>query len=210
MQPHCCGADCFFDDKEAKKQTRTYLKKGPRRSTAALSKMINRHFKDHKSLLDIGGGIGVLGLELRKSGLESYTGVDASTAYQNEARILVPKTGMETRFIKGDFVEVQNEVDSADIVTLDKVVCCYPDMSSLLSASMDKSRSLVGLVYPMGGFGSRFFSKLGNLFLRIRNTAFRTYIHPPSEISAKLVDNGFRNVDRKMKFPWVVELYERA
>ena len=48
----------------------------------------------------------------------------------------------QTEFVLGDFVAL------ADKVTLDRVVCCYPDDKALLEAAAARARRLVAFTYP--------------------------------------------------------------
>ena len=45
-------------------------------------------------------------------------------------------------------MEVAARVPSADVVVLDKVICCYPDMPALVQASAAKARRLYAIVVP--------------------------------------------------------------
>ncbi|MEO8563899.1 MAG: hypothetical protein ABI601_17600 [bacterium] len=65
----------------------------------------------------------------------------------------------------GDFVEIVAEVDQADDVSLDKVVCCYHDMESLLAVSAVHARRRYGVVYPRDGWWVRLFIAAENSVL---------------------------------------------
>ena len=60
----CMGADKFFNDKFARKELKRYRRRGPVRATLRLIQAIKDHDIRESSLLDIGGGIGVIQLEL--------------------------------------------------------------------------------------------------------------------------------------------------
>lgn len=102
------------------------------------------------SLLDIGGGIGVIQHELRAAGVTGITGVDASRAYLAMAREEAERRGYagDARYVYGDFVALADGIAPADIVTLDRVVCCYPDMAALMDSAAAKAGRFLGLVYP--------------------------------------------------------------
>jgi magnesium-protoporphyrin O-methyltransferase len=51
-------------------------------------------------------------------------------------------------FLRGDFVALASELPSVDIVTLDRVICCYPHMEALVAGSASKARRLYGAVFP--------------------------------------------------------------
>jgi magnesium-protoporphyrin O-methyltransferase len=86
------------------------------------------------TLLDIGGGVGVLHHELLQDFALTATHVDASSAYLSAAREAAARLGHAARveFIHADFTDIASSIPEADVVTLDRVVCCYPDSQRLL------------------------------------------------------------------------------
>ena len=108
------------------------------------------------------------------------TSVDASEAYHATTQSIAREDGYERRWTstKGDFVECSVDVAPADIVTLDKVICCYPDMPALVSASAGKAKKLYGIVVPKDRWWVRAAAKVGNLVLRILRFEFQGFVHP--------------------------------
>src|SRR3990170_1661911 len=104
------------------------------------------------SLLDIGGGIGVIQHELARAGVGRIASVDASSSYLAAQRAEAERLGYAPRasYLSGDFVTLADHIPDSDIVTLDRVICCYPDMRSLVSLSAARARRLCGIVYPRG------------------------------------------------------------
>ena len=43
---------------------------------------------------------------------------------------------------------MSDEIEAADVVTLDRVICCYPDMEALVGRSAERALRLYGLVHP--------------------------------------------------------------
>jgi len=155
----CCDAPPWarqFDDKIAARDLRDYRKHGPAATTRALIDALLRQGVQQGTLLDIGGGIGIIQLELLRAGARAATSVDASPAYQETARNEAERQGLGGRitFQLGDFVDVAPQIPIADIVTLDRVVCCYAEMEPLVRLSAGRCLRLYGLVYP-GIAGSR-------------------------------------------------------
>lgn len=210
MIDHCCDANCLFDAKEAKSKARSYRKKGARKATRRLIEMMKPGVSTGDSLLDIGGGIGALGLEMAQLG--TYTSVDASAAYQQQAKRLFAENQWspgKLHFMEADFVEVASEIPPHVHVSLDKVICCYPDVDKLLTAAARHGTRQLGLVYPLTGFIANIFQGLANLYFRIRGTAFRTYLHPPQKVAALLKQEGFVLQEKKTNIPWQIELWQR-
>lgn len=207
---YCCGADGLFDLKGAKKELRKYQKKGPGKPT---KKLIDLLFKDvnEKSLIDIGGGIGAIQWAFLKKGGQSTTDVDASCGYISVAKKFADDQGFaeKVKFITGDFVNHESEISSSNYVSLDKVICCYPDYKALLSAALNKCDSSIGLVYPFGGLLPKLFAKLEMAYFWIRKIQFGTYIHDPEEVENFIIDHGFELSEKTTSFPWHVQVYRR-
>lgn len=65
-------------------------------------------------------------------------------------------------FVEGNFVRRATGIDTADIVTLDRVVCCHGDAAALVGLSADRARGLYGLVLPRDGWLIRLSIRLAN------------------------------------------------
>jgi magnesium-protoporphyrin O-methyltransferase len=144
----------MFDARRARKDMRAYSKRGARGATRRLLDAIRASMRERGTgdftHLDIGGGVGVLQHELASDGAVQTTAVDASRAYLELLRQAATERGYEARQrrIDGDFTQVADRVEPATIVTLDKVICCYPDMVTLVRASARKATVLYGIVRP--------------------------------------------------------------
>ena len=166
------------------------------------------------SLLEVGGGVGSLHLELIKDGAASAVGYEVSPASIDAANDLAQRMGLldSVEYHLGDFVELAPEAEPADIVLLNKVVRCYPNMPALLAASGSLASRLCGLVYPRRIWWSRAALRLANLFLAATRHRFRFFLHHPEELSATLTSHGLVSVFRRGTFIlgfWQVELFER-
>jgi magnesium-protoporphyrin O-methyltransferase len=96
------------------------------------------------------------------------TAVDASRPYLEVLRQAATERGYEARQtrIEGDFTDVVDRVEPATVVTLDKVICCYPDMATLVRASARKTTALYGIVVPRDTAWVRTAVGFINWFLR--------------------------------------------
>src|SRR4029078_2242432 len=92
-----------------------------------------------ETLLDIGAGIGAIQLGLLAAGAARAESVHATWAYGGPAGEGADRRGFGDRVSGrvGDFVALADDVDPADIVTLDKVVGCYADLRALLGRAAD-------------------------------------------------------------------------
>lgn len=162
-------------------------------------------------LLDVGSGIGVVAAELAASSLATATLVDASPAYLALARRNVgPCYGSRpVQFIPGNFAVIAASLPGADVVTLDRVVCCYPDASALLGAAAARSRRLLAFTHPPDRWYLRAVFSLVNFFLWIRRSPFRIFVHPPEQMASALEAAGFVHAAHGESFLWSFSLYSR-
>ena len=188
----CRGIEDMFGDRMARRQLRHYRRKGPGRATRRLLDAISDNGVAGGTFIDIGGGVGAIQHELIARGAARGTSADASPAYLAAARSEAEARGYADRmqYLEGDFVREANKVGEADIVTLDRVVCCYPDMPALLGAAADRARRSLGLIFPRGTRFMRCGVAVVNFFQRLRRHPFRVYVHDPAEIEAVLARHG--------------------
>jgi SAM-dependent methyltransferase len=207
-----CG-DPFeiFDRKTADEDLARYRQHGPDRTTRMLLEMIRSVGLRDATVLDVGAGIGVIGHELLDDVAEHVVLVDASPpalgAARAEARRRGHLEGME--FVEGDFVVRASEIDRAQIVTLDRVVCCYADVASLVRMSASRARVLYGLVLPRDRAIVRLSVRLLNVWFRIRGLNYRSHAHPNRVVDALVADAGMRPRREDRTFFWRVVLYDR-
>jgi len=209
IQQHCCGADLFFDQKTADKKYRSYLKKGPSRVTSKMIQQLEKQVVQGKTMVDVGGGIGALQWWFLQSGGSKTTDVDASSGYLKQAKEHAHKNGWsdKTSFEMGDCVEVFPQIETADFITLDKVVCCYPNYKEILESVFEKAPESISLSYPMDGFLADAVQSIGALLMKLKGNSFRPYVHPVKEIRAVFANNGYIRMSYDLAFPWHVETY---
>jgi magnesium-protoporphyrin O-methyltransferase len=209
---HCVDAENFFDLKTAKSELKRYNRKGPEKSTKYLIHSISDEEIQNATLLDIGGGIGAIPFEFFKKGLASATHADASTAYQKVCSDEANRRNLSDNitFIHGDAVELKDQLPMCDIVTLDRVLCCYPDVKKLIDASISRSKRVYGIVYPRNHFFMKFGARLINLWFRFKKSEFRTYLHDEVLVDDIIKNHGFVQISHKMTFLWQSVVYTRS
>ena len=210
----CCSCDEIgqqFDSKTAEKDLRRFRRRGPIRSTRLLIDELLAIGVGGASVLDIGGGIGAIHHALLDAGATAATHVDLSAEYIAAARDESTRRGHADRvqFVHADFVTVATDLGDADVVTLDRVICCYPDLDGLVARAAGKARRLFGAVYPRDVWWMRLSVTLVNVVCRIRRTTFRVFVHPPALIDAALRQQGFERRALRRTLPWEVVTYAR-
>jgi magnesium-protoporphyrin O-methyltransferase len=144
------------------------------------------------SVLEIGGGVGEIHIELLNRGAASAVNLELSPAYDGEARKLLQAAGLEARVERRlhDIAVAPAGVEPADVVVLHRVVCCYPDYQRLLAAAADHTRRLLVFSCPRANAAARLILAAENLSFRLRRMQFRVFAHPPAAMLAALGDRG--------------------
>ena len=207
----CQGIEIQFDRREAAKKLADYQAKGPADTTRILIAALKEAGVEGARLLDIGGGIGAIQLELLKAGAGSAVSVEASTAYIETARQEAQRRGLQDRiqFQHGDFVELAAGLPSADIVTLDRSLCCYPDMPAMVGLSADRAKQLYGLVYPRDTWWMRLAMAGINWVERLRRIPFQVFVHPSEAVESILSSHGLRRRFYRASGVWQVAVFDR-
>jgi magnesium-protoporphyrin O-methyltransferase len=208
----CQGIELKFDQKYVSKELEEYRRKGSKTTTLELIEALRAQGVQGLTLLDIGGGIGDIQHALLQSGVSSATDVEAATAYLEACNAEATRQGHadKIRHLRGDFVDLAEDIPPADVVTLDRVVCCYHDMTRLVALSSAKARKLYGLVYPRDEWWVRLgMSFFYNLRFWLQRNPFRVFVHPTEAVEALVRNSGLRpHFSRKMG-PWQVVVFHR-
>jgi len=210
----CCQADGIEElmgPRMASGDLRRYRRRGPDKTTRRLLDAIIGEGVEGKNLLDIGGGVGVLQHELLKAGVKEAASVDASSAYLKAAQDEAKSQGHpdQIKQFHGDFVELAGEITNADIVTLNRVICCYDDMEKLVELSAQKAEMIYGVVYPPDHWLLKTLVRLEDLNHRIKRSQFRTFVHPTAAVEALIQDAGFERYYSHDNLFWQIHVYRR-
>jgi magnesium-protoporphyrin O-methyltransferase len=176
-----------------------------------LDQVIGRGVKG-RSFLDIGGGIGAIQHELMEAGARRGLGAEASPAYLAASREEAERRGYADRmaYREGDFLDLAPEIEAADVVTLDRVLCCYPDMPGLVEASASRARLFWGTVLPREERPLiRLAIGLLNAVQRLRRRPFRVFTHCSKDVDVRMRVLGFSPAFQGTSFFWRILLYER-
>lgn len=193
----CCnprGCDRLFGARFARRVARKYRTKGLDKTARRMVEFLASQGLEGATVLEIGGGVGEIEIELLKRGAERATNLELSPAYEEHARRLLREEGLEDRaeWRRHDIAAEPEAIEPADVVVLHRVVCCYPDYGRLLGAAADHARRFVVFSYPPRHAVSRVVVSAQNLAFRLLRKEFRTFAHPPAEMIRVLEERGFR------------------
>lgn len=217
MEPErlpCCGPAFaeLFDEREARHDLEGYRRSGPSAATRQLIEILADAGIHGAEVLDIGAGVGAIFNELLAAGAARAVDVDYSQAFIDAAREESARRGhadlVEFRF--GDFVQLAPEIAVADVVTLDRVICCYPNVRALIGLSAARARKLYGVVAPIDRPWARAGARVLNTLMWLTRRHMRFYIHRRSVIDGVLAAAGFTLFARERAGFWEILAYRRT
>ena len=211
----CCDPSLYddtFDEAEAEQKLRDYRRNGPRGGTARLIAGLSRDGVAGLTVLDIGAGVGAVHQTLLEAGAASATDVDASGPYLAASRREADRRGLTDRvtYLKGDAVRLASELPEADLVALDRVVCCYPDMQALVTVAATRARRRLGLVLPKEAGWIRAGARISNGWSRLRGDPFRFHAHPTDAVIETARAAGLELVSAHRGWFWQTLVLERV
>jgi len=211
----CCnarGCDRLFNEKFARKMAKRYRKRGLDKTARKMVAFLEQRGVEGATVLEVGGGVGEIQIELLERGASHSTNLELSPGYDDEALRLLEEHGLTGRVDRRlhDIAVDPETVGQADVVVLHRVVCCYPDYERLLGAVAEHARRAVVFSYPPRNVGSRIFVAGANLFLRIMRREYRTFAHPPRAMIDVLERRGLRKTFARHSLTWQVAGLERS
>ena len=184
---------------------------GLERTQRQLIDGIRRAGIEGAELLDIGCGAGCLNRALMRLGASRSTGVDLSEAMLAIARADAQAEGLAERtdYRRGDFTQMAGELADADVVVLDKVICCYPDWERLVDASLKRARRVYALTIPRDRSLTRAGLGMMRWGLGRIGCCYQPFIHDPARIEGRVVASGFRRTEEARTAWWLTRIYVR-
>lgn len=212
----CCspprGYTSLFSKRAARRDAKRYHRSGLDDTGEEMVEFLRERGVEGATVLEVGGGIGALQLELLKSGAARATNLELSPEYEDVAAELAREAGVSERVERrlGDLVDDPGLAGEADAVLMHRVVCCYPDYEGLVGAASERSRRFLVMSFPR----SRALIRLGmgavNLAARLLRWEYRTWVHPPEAIVAAAERRGLTLVQESRSRIWQVAAFERA
>jgi SAM-dependent methyltransferase len=213
----CCStferaAEQQFNEKKAAAELKRYRAKGPGPTTRLLQEGIAHAGALNGTLIDVGSGVGSLTFGLLERGVTHAVAVDASSAYNGVARQEAERLGRAgaVQFVRADFVSIASDLPPAMLVTLDRVVCCYPSCEPLLNAALRHADRCLALSYPRDVWYVRLGVTLENVQRLLAKNSFRTFVHPAARMEQMVRACGFELSSRRETWMWSVDVYTRG
>jgi 2-polyprenyl-3-methyl-5-hydroxy-6-metoxy-1,4-benzoquinol methylase len=211
----CCtpkGYRWVFSERSARAEAKRYRRKGLDATSRRIFDLVKKEGVEGRTVLEVGGGIGAIQIELLKAGAARAISVELTPTYEDEAAALLREAGLEERVERRimDFAADGAAVERADIVIMNRVICCYPDMPRLAGAASDHARELLVMSFPKRTWWMRIAMLLGNAILGATRREFHIFLHPPKNILATSEQHGLRAVLSESSVVWTVAALRRA
>ena len=211
----CCnarGCDRLFNEKFARRMAKRYRKRGLDKTARRMVEFLERAGLEGATVLEVGGGVGEIQIELLERGAARAVNLELSPGYEDEAYRLLEEHGLAGRAERRlhDIAVEPEGIEPADVVVLHRVVCCYPDYERLLGAVAEHARQAVVFSYPPGNVLWRTWVAGANLAMRLLRREYRAFVHPPRAMLSVLEQRGFRATFARHSLVWQVAGLERA
>ena len=205
----CTAADNFFSAAHAKRDLFRYRRLGPLPTARKILRVLGD--VHDRSFIDVGAGVGAITHGALVHGAKHVTVVDASRAYLETLLKEARRQGHTDRIntYHGDFVEIAPTLSKADVITMDRVICCYENVTGLINQACARATWRICMSFPRRAWWSKGAIQSFNLVQRVRHHAFRVYYHDPGYVDQCLADSGFVPVKFDKSILWSVRLYER-
>jgi SAM-dependent methyltransferase len=211
----CCtpeGYRTVFTTRTAERDARRYRRRGLAGTARWLVGRLAADGVRDRSVLEVGGGVGGLQIELLNAGATTAVNVEIADTYERAARELLAESGLEGRVerLTADFAERPDAAADADIVILHRVICCHPDAAGLTTAACGHARDRVAITIPRTSWWIRLGFAAMNRWLRLRRIPFAVYVHPPAHVVGLAHSLGFRTAHETHGLLWESLILERA
>ena len=195
----------------ARSYRRRFTKKGFEPSQEQLIHGLEQAGFANTTLLEVGSGVGYMHQVLLEKGAKSAVGIDLAPDMLKEAQQWADEKGLTDRvqYIQGDFIELLDQVESAEVTILDKVVCCYPHAELLVNSSTKKTKRVYALTYPRNRWFIRIAMEVMAFFLKLIGSDFRAFVHSPDDIERWIIEAGFKKTYQDQTFIWLTQIYTK-
>jgi len=212
MSCNCANGAATKFTKAAAQYEKRYRRRGLDGAQEQMLRGLKTQGIEGRSVFDIGGGVGALDLELLLAGAASARVIDAAPGMIESARRLAGQLALSEKmeFQAAEFLSVADTQPEADIILLDKVLCCFEDPQKLIKASAPKARLLYAVSFPRDNVIAKFVFK-GTAFLgKLLRWSFYPCYHAPSTLSRWINDEGFSEAFSARTPIWQILVFRRG
>lgn len=217
MDPQEERPGCCFDEWASANARRARSKETVAGVTKPLLDALERTGLAGRTVLDVGCGVGDLMLALLARGASTGTGMDLGAEGIRQARDLASSRGLADRatFVVGDGAVAP--LAAADVVVLNRVVCCYPDVDALIANATGAAQRVFAFTAPVDrgivGAFNRVSTWCSNRWYTLRPgkyRGFRVFVHDLDAVERKIRAAGFeRTGDDRVRAVWRLEVFAR-
>ncbi len=184
----CCspkGYRWVFSERSARAEAKRYRRKGLDSTSRRIVDFLVAHGVKDRTVLEVGGGIGAIQIELLKAGASRTTSVELTPTYEEVAQGLLEDAGL---------------ADRVDRKLLDFAA----------GAAAGHTRQVLVISYPKYTWWTRIGLGLSNVALQLLRREFHIFVHRPDRIIATTREQGLEPVLDQGGVLWTVAALRRS
>jgi magnesium-protoporphyrin O-methyltransferase len=210
----CCtpkGYRWVFSERRARSEAKRYRRRGLDGTSRRIVDFLKEQGVEDRTVLEIGGGIGAIQIELLKAGAARATSIELTPTYEQVANQLLSEAGLTGRVERKvmDFAQAADQVEGADVVVMNRVLCCYRDMPRLAGAAADHAAQTLVMTFPRRALWLRAGLSIQNGLLWLTRRHFHVFVHRPSEIMATSQEHGLQPMLNRTGLIWTLAALRR-
>jgi magnesium-protoporphyrin O-methyltransferase len=196
----------------ARRDASRFRRRGPDRMARSLARRASAQGLQGATVLEIGGGVGQVLLELVRRGAAGGEVVELVPAYEEHVHALAAELDAAERvsFRTADLVADPAGAEPADIVVMNKVVCCTPDGIELARIAAGLARRTLVLSHPRDVWWTRTAFGAVNAYLRVRRRRFRVHVHAPGALEEAVRSRGLARASERDGPLFRIAAFERV
>jgi len=138
--------------------------------------------------------------------------VELTPTYEESAAELLREAGLVDRVERrvADFVDAAAEIQAADIVVMNRVICCYPNLPRLAGAAADHARRILVMSFPKDRWWTQVIVWMANVGMALTRRQFRIFVHPTAQILGTGEQHGLNLSANRSGIIWQVAAMRRA
>jgi Methyltransferase domain len=210
----CCtptGYRWVFSERRARTEAKRYRRRGLDGTSRSIVNFLKEQGVEGRTVLEIGGGIGAVQIELLKAGAARATSIELTPTYEQVASQLLSEAGLTGRVERKvmDFAQAADQVEGADVVVMNRVLCCYRDMPRLAGAAADHAAQTLVMTFPRRALWTRAGLGIMNGLLWLSRRHFHVFVHSPSEIMDTSQKHGLQPTLNRTGLIWTLAALRR-